>query len=71
MSTPNPDSVPKKVEDITTLEEAKARIVALEEKIDEAIDVIMRRDADLEATERRAWELEQQLASARKAAQGS
>jgi len=66
MSTTESKTVPKNVDDITTLEEAKARIVALEEKLDEAIDIIMRRDADLEAAERRAWELQLKVDAAKK-----
>jgi hypothetical protein len=41
------------VEEIQSLEEARARIVQLEQKLDEAIEIIVKRDAQLEAAERR------------------
>lgn len=54
---------PPTVEEITTLEEAKARIVELEKKLDEAIDIIMKRDEQLDATERRLLNLQSRLES--------
>jgi hypothetical protein len=47
----------KNVDEIDSLEEAKARIVLLEKKLDEAIELILKRDAQLEAAERRIFEL--------------
>ena len=44
-----------------TLEEAKTRIRKLEEKLDEAIEIILKRDDQLTAAERRILELEIKL----------
>lgn len=44
--------------DIKTLEQSLRRIEVLERKLDEAIDVILRRDASLSARERRIYYLE-------------
>ncbi|MCE9613309.1 MAG: hypothetical protein K8T26_03480 [Lentisphaerae bacterium] len=52
MTTPQP---PKP---INTLEEARARIAELEKALDEAITIIVKRDALLESYERRLHQLE-------------
>jgi len=48
----------KDAADIATLEEARARIVELEKALDDAIGVILKRDAQLQKYERRLCELE-------------
>jgi hypothetical protein len=45
----------------TTLEEAKKRIAALEAKLDEAIAIILKRDEELQITERRLLDAEEKL----------
>lgn len=47
--------------DVTTLEDAKAVIEALEKKFDEAVDIILKRDAQLEAREREIMTLHERL----------
>ena len=46
---------------VTDLEEAKKYIRQLEEKLDEAIAIILRRDDELEKAERKILELEEKL----------
>jgi hypothetical protein len=48
--------------EIETLDQAKARLAALEQKFDEALRIIVKRDNELDAAQRKIWELEQQLA---------
>jgi hypothetical protein len=50
-------AVPK----IDTMEQARARIAELERKLDEAIDIVVRRTDQLEAAERRVRALEARL----------
>lgn len=45
----------------TTLAEAKQRIAALEQKLDEAISLILKRDEQLQVTERRLLDAEEKL----------
>lgn len=49
------------IQKIETLEQANARIEQLEAKLDEAIEIILKRDDQLTLAERRICELERQL----------
>lgn len=46
---------------IETLDQAKARIALLEQKLDEAINLLIRRDEQLDKAERRILDLEERL----------
>lgn len=52
---------PKKAGEITTLEEAKARIAELEKALDESINLIVKRDSQLDAALHRISDLEEAL----------
>jgi|ETNmetMinimDraft_26_1059896.scaffolds.fasta_scaffold69429_1 hypothetical protein len=47
--------------EITSLEEGKAKIAELERKFAEAVDIILKRDAQLEAREREIMTLHERL----------
>lgn len=49
---------PIRIEDIKSMEQALRRIKVLEEKLDEAIKVIVRRDDQIDAAQRRIRSLE-------------
>ena len=47
---------------ITSLEQAKARIRELDRKLDEALTIIVKRDDQLDAFQRKIFDLENRLA---------
>ncbi|OGV68320.1 MAG: hypothetical protein A2498_07985 [Lentisphaerae bacterium RIFOXYC12_FULL_60_16] len=50
---------------VTTVDEARSTIRALEEKLDESIRIILRRDESLEIAERRIADLEEMVENLR------
>ncbi len=55
---------PKRAEQITDLGEARARITELDQKLGEAIDLLVKRNDEVLAARQRIQELEAQLSAA-------